>query len=79
MGEAFKPLGVNLKFWELKLQTGAKQSLTVVLTNDTDKQLTEIFTLCSGQCRLQHKGWKRSRARRNPETVAPTLRSMFRH
>ncbi len=40
MGEAFKPLGVNLKFWELNLHAGAKQSLSVVLTNDTDKQLT---------------------------------------
>ena len=40
MGNASKPLGVNLKFWEPNLHAGAKQSFTVVLTNDTDQQLT---------------------------------------
>jgi len=39
MGNASKPLGVNLKFWEPNLHAGAKQSFSVVLTNDTDQHL----------------------------------------
>lgn len=40
MGEASKPLGVDLVFWEPKLQAGTKHSFRILLTNDTDKQLT---------------------------------------
>ena len=40
MENASKPLGVNLKFWEPNLHAGARQSFSIVLTNDTDQRLT---------------------------------------
>jgi hypothetical protein len=39
MGQAFKPLGVNVVFWQPKLQAGSKRSFKIVLTNDTDEPL----------------------------------------
>jgi beta-galactosidase len=45
MSEAFKPLGVNVKFWEPNLHAGAKQSIIIVLTNDADKGLTGTLEL----------------------------------
>ena len=45
MGQAYKPLGVNVDFWEPKLQAGSKHSFSIVLTNDTDEALTGKLTL----------------------------------
>jgi beta-galactosidase len=40
MGQAFKPLGVNIDFWQPKLEAGSKHSFKIVLTNDTDEALS---------------------------------------
>lgn len=45
MGQAFKPLGVNVDFWQPKLQSGSKHSFSIVLTNDTDEVLSGKLTL----------------------------------
>lgn len=45
MGQASKPLGVNLDFWEPKLQAEATHSFSIVLTNDTDEALSGKLTL----------------------------------
>jgi hypothetical protein len=45
MGQASKPLGVNLDFWQPKLQAGSKRSFKVVLTNDTDEVLSGKLVL----------------------------------
>jgi hypothetical protein len=39
MEQAFKPLGVNVRFWEPKLQAGSRHTFSVVLTNDTGRAL----------------------------------------
>jgi hypothetical protein len=48
MGQAFKPLGVNVRFWESKLQAGCKRTFSVVLTNDTEKALTGTLRFSLG-------------------------------
>jgi beta-galactosidase len=45
MGQAYKPLGVNVDFWEPKLQAGTRHSFTIVLTNDTDEAESGKLTL----------------------------------
>ncbi|MGA2206128.1 MAG: sugar-binding domain-containing protein [Terracidiphilus sp.] len=45
MGQAFKPLGENLAFWDSSLQAGLKHSFSIVLTNDTDESLSGKLTL----------------------------------
>ena len=48
MGQAFKPLGVDLVFWQPKLQAGSKRSFKIVLTNDTDEALSGKLALTLG-------------------------------
>jgi hypothetical protein len=48
MGQAFKPLGVNVRFWKSKLQAGSTHRFSVVLTNDTDKALAGKLTFSLG-------------------------------
>ena len=45
MGQAFKPLGVNLDFWDPKLQTGTGTASASCSPNDTDEALTGKLTL----------------------------------
>jgi hypothetical protein len=45
MGQAFKPLGVNLDFWQPKLQPDSRHRFTIMLTNDTNEALTGKLTL----------------------------------
>jgi len=45
MGQAFKPLGVNVDFWQPKLQSGSKHIFSIVLTNDTDEVLSGKLVL----------------------------------
>jgi hypothetical protein len=40
MGQAFKPLGVDVVFWQPKLQASSKHRFNIVLTNDTEEALT---------------------------------------
>jgi len=51
MGQAFKPLGVNIDFWQPKVQAGSKHSFKIVLTNDTDEALSGkvLLTLSSDE------------------------------
>jgi hypothetical protein len=48
MEEAFKPLGVNVVFWQPKLQAGSTRSFKIVLTNDTDEVLSGKLDLALG-------------------------------
>jgi hypothetical protein len=45
MGQAFKPLGANLAFWDSRLRAGLRHSFSIVLTNDTDETLSGKLTL----------------------------------
>lgn len=45
MKEAYKPLGVNLKFWKPTLPPAGRQSFHIILTNDLDKPLKGELTL----------------------------------
>jgi hypothetical protein len=45
MGQAFKPLGANLAFWDSRLKAGLRHSFSIVLTNDTDETLSGKLTL----------------------------------
>ena len=48
IGQAFKPLGVDLVFWQPKLQPGSKRSFKIVLTNDTNDTLSGKLALTLG-------------------------------
>jgi hypothetical protein len=48
MGQAFKPLGVDLVFWQPKLQAGSKRSFKIVLTNDMDEAFSGKLALTLG-------------------------------
>jgi hypothetical protein len=37
VGEAFKPLGVYINFWQEKLQQGEERQFTIMMVNDADK------------------------------------------
>lgn len=45
MGEAFKPLGVYLNFFQPTLKVGEKRSFTVMMVNDTDAASTGTLKL----------------------------------
>ena len=52
MGEAFKPLGVYIHFWQPTLEARAKRTFRVMMVNDTGQQMTGNLMLtlepCSG-------------------------------
>jgi hypothetical protein len=50
MGQAYKPLGANLVFWDPKLKAGSRRSFNVVLTNDTDEALSGKLALTLEPC-----------------------------
>ena len=48
MGEAFKPLGVYINFWQPTLEAGAKRRFTVMVINDEYQEATGKLTLSFG-------------------------------
>ena len=61
MGQAFKPLGVDLVFWHPTLQAGSKRTFRIVLTNDTEDRLT-------GKLDLALSPWRRGAAQARSDT-----------
>ncbi len=45
MSNAFAPVGVNLSFWQPRVETGSERSLPVMLVNDEDRELEGMLTL----------------------------------
>jgi len=45
MGEAFKPLGVYIHFWQPTLKAGAKHTFRVMMVNDTGQRMTGTLML----------------------------------
>jgi hypothetical protein len=45
MGEAFKPIGVYIHFWQPRLEAGAKRTFRIMMVNDTQKRVIGKLTL----------------------------------
>lgn len=45
MGQAFKPVGVYIHFWQPKLEAGSKRSFRVMMVNDTPRRVRGKLTL----------------------------------
>ena len=70
MGEAFKPLGVYVNFWQPTLPAGGERSYRVTIINDT-------YEPARGRLEL---GWqsRKRRVLRPPATNGPGHRVPFR-
>jgi len=45
MGEAIKPIGVYIHFWQVRLEAGAKRTFRIMMVNDTQKRVSGKLTL----------------------------------
>jgi hypothetical protein len=45
VGEAFKPIGVYIHFWQVRLEAGAKRTFRIMMVNDTQKRVSGKLTL----------------------------------
>ncbi len=66
VGEAFKPLGVYLNFWQPSLGAGAERDFAVMLSNDEDAPVSGELTQA-----LEAEGRGELAARRAPFSLAP--------
>lgn len=66
VGEAFKPLGVYLNFWQPELRAGLEREFAVMLVNDRDEEVSGELALA-----IEQAGGNSRVERRAPFRLAP--------